>query len=114
MIKREHDRSISFASLQSAEGQQVLKHFGLDTSSVDSIVLIKDNKAYVKSRAFFQIVKHLKLPWPALGFFAVLPLKFTDAVYDFIAKNRYKLMGKKDSCWLPSENMSSRFIDSAT
>lgn len=110
VIKREVDSSISFASLQSWKGEQVLKEYGVDLS-MDSIVFIHEGNAYTKSRAFFMIVQHLKKPWPYVGIFSFLPVKFTDAAYDLIAKNRYRLMGKKNSCWLPSKNISSRFLD---
>ncbi|WP_205780371.1 thiol-disulfide oxidoreductase DCC family protein [Flagellimonas oceanensis] len=112
VIKRERDSTISFASLQSEEGQGLLKKYGVDSTTVDSIVFIKDDRAFIKSEAFFKIVQHLKAPWPFLRIFTFLPLKFNNAIYDLIAKNRYKVMGKKNSCWLPSKSMSNRFIDS--
>ncbi|MDF0708203.1 thiol-disulfide oxidoreductase DCC family protein [Flagellimonas okinawensis] len=111
VIKREKNSNISFASLQSEEGRRLLKEYGVDSSSVDSIVFIKNEKAYIKSKAFFEIIQNLKAPWPLLRIFSFLPLRFNNAVYDLIAKNRYKMMGKKESCWLPSKSMSNRFID---
>ncbi|WP_375324223.1 thiol-disulfide oxidoreductase DCC family protein [Flagellimonas sp. GZD32] len=112
VIKREKDSLITFASLQSSEGQKLLNDYGVDSSATDSIVFIANKKAFIKSRAFFEIIKHLKNPWPFIGVFSILPVKVTDVAYDIIARNRYRLLGKKESCWLPSKSISGRFLDS--
>ena len=46
-----------------------------------------------------------------MGFFLVVPSFLRDFVYDLVAKNRYRIWGKKDACWLPSPELKSRFLN---
>ena len=111
IIKRDSKRIFKFASLQSEFGQQQLKRLGISTDSFQSIILIKDESILQQSDAALEIAKHLSGLWPMFFGFKVLPRFIRDAVYDWIAKNRYSWFGKKESCWLPSPDLKSRFID---
>lgn len=65
---------------------------------VDSIVFINDDSIYYKSNAIINILKFLKSPFHLLSFLRFLPNDFRDSLYDLIAKNRYKIFGKTNSC----------------
>jgi predicted DCC family thiol-disulfide oxidoreductase YuxK len=100
-----------FASLQSNFGQQQLEKIGLDKNYLYSLILLKDGQFYQRSDAALEIVKHLGGIWPLLYLFKVLPRFLRDGIYNWVARNRYQWFGKKDSCWLPSPELKSRFID---
>lgn len=110
VLKHEKKPEIYFASLQSETGIQLLNHFGINSNEVDSLVLIENNKAFIKSSAALRALKYLKGIYP-LGFaLIIIPEFIRNAVYDFIAKNRYKWYGKTESCMVPDKDLMKRFL----
>jgi len=110
VIKHEKRPDIFFTSLQSDIGRELLHHFNIDVLKTDSLVLIKDNKAYVKSSAALRLTKHLKGLYPLAMLFLIIPAFIRNVVYDFIAKHRYKWFGKSEICMIPDKNISNRFL----
>lgn len=100
-----------FAALQSDFGQQKLAALGFDQAVFDSLVLLQGEKVYTKSSAALRIAKQLKFPYPLLYVFIILPPFLRDAVYNLIARNRYKWWGKRDSCRMPTPELQSRFVE---
>ena len=109
-IKRDKNDIFRFAALQSEIGMQLISKFKIDTSQTDSIILVEGNKYYEKSSAALHITKHLSGGWPLLYGFIILPKFIRNAVYDFIAKNRYKWFGKKESCMIPTPELQAKFL----
>lgn len=99
-----------FAALQSEVGQDLLSKFKIDTSKIDSIVLIDGRNYYVKSSAALRISRHLSGGYPLLYGFLILPRFIRDAVYDYVARNRYKWFGKKESCMIPTPKLKEKFL----
>lgn len=98
-----------FVSLQSELGQSILKHIGIQSDNIDSIVLYEPGIAYYyKSSAALEIAKNLQGIFTLATLFRFLPSGVRDLLYDYVAKNRYKLYGKKESCAVLTEN--SRFL----
>ena len=110
IIKRDKKNLFKFAALQSEIGQQLISKFNIDTSKVDSIILIDGEKHYEKSSAALRIAKYLSGAYPLLFGFMVVPKFIRNAVYDYIAKNRYKWFGKKESCMIPTAELKSKFL----
>ncbi len=111
VIKRDLNQQFKFCSVQSPQGQQFLKGFGLDTSNFETMVLIENDLPVYKSEAFFSITRRLKKPWPILNIFRLIPLKIRDWLYDRIALNRYKIFGRHNYCMIPTKEIKQRFID---
>ncbi|MBB5171216.1 thiol-disulfide oxidoreductase DCC family protein [Rummeliibacillus sp. G93] len=109
IIKHDPKGRFYFSSLQGDTGEKMREKYQIP-SSIDSIVLIEDDKVYYKSTAALRICKGLSGFWKIFYFFVAVPLPLRNAVYDIIAKNRYKWFGKKESCMLPSPNIRKRFI----
>ena len=110
VIKHDKKGYFRFASLQSETGKELLKQFSIDPLSTDSIVLIENNKAYIRSTAALRITKHLNKFYPALYLFIGIPPFIRNFVYDYIARNRYKWFGKKEACMIPTDAMKSKFL----
>jgi predicted DCC family thiol-disulfide oxidoreductase YuxK len=110
IFEHEKNRELHFASLQSPTGMELLKHYQIDPSTTDSLVLIEHDKAYVKSAAGLRITKYLKGLYPMLMGFIVVPPFIRNVVYDYIARNRYKWFGKSESCMLPDKELAKRFL----
>lgn len=110
IIKRDKKDVFKFAALQSEIGQELISKFKIDTSKLDSIILIDGEKHYEKSSAALRIAKYLSGAYPLLFGFMVVPKFIRNAVYDYIAKNRYKWFGKKESCMIPTAELKSKFL----
>ena len=112
VMKRDKNDLYRYASLQSELGKQMTAERGIDTSKVDSIILVAPGEAYfLKSDAALQISKNLNGLYPLLSMFLIIPKGIRNYVYDTIARNRYKWFGKKDECPIPSADERSKFLD---
>ena len=111
VIKHDPDAVFQFASLQGETGRQLLRQYGLSANDLNSFVLIRDNKAYTRSSAALTVTKQLTGLTKLLYGFIIVPPFIRNAVYSFIAKNRYKWFGKKDSCMIPIAGLKSRFLN---
>ncbi len=103
--------NIRFASLQSEFGQRTLKRYHLPSEYIDSLVLLENGKAYVKSDAALKLSKHLNGPWKFGSVLLVIPVFIRNAVYDLIARYRYSWFGRKEVCWMPQPEWKNRFLD---
>lgn len=110
IIKRDPKGFYRFASQQSDIGQAYLSKYNLG-GYADSFVLIEDDRVYLKSDAALQISKNLAGVWKVFYLLKIVPRPLRDLVYNFIAKNRYKWFGKKESCMIPTPDIKSRFIE---
>lgn len=110
IIARDPHARFRFASLQSAFGQEQLLKFGLSVSELNSVMLIRNGVLYQKSNAALEIARHLRGLWPILYAFKIIPRFIRNAVYDWIARNRYRWYGKKDECMIPTPELKARFI----
>ncbi len=111
IIKKDKEDLFKFTALQSDTGKKLLTERNIGTEDIDSIILIEPNVAYyTKSTAALEIGKNLKGLRTLSSILLWLPEAFRNIVYDFIAKNRYKWYGKKESCMIPSEELKNKFI----
>jgi len=101
-----------FASLQSNIGKQIISYFNIDVLKTDSILLYspKNESLKVKSTAALLIAKDLGFPQNLFSILLIVPTFIRDWVYSYIAKNRYKWYGKKESCWIPTPKLKAKFI----
>lgn len=110
VIKRDKKNIFKFATLQSEAGTELLSNFKIDRSKLDSIILIDGDRFYSKSSAALYIARHLSGAYPLLFGFMILPKFFRDWIYDFIAKNRYRWFGKRESCMIPTPELAEKFL----
>lgn len=112
VIERDHKNKYVFAALQSDIGKEIIEKYKIDPSKTDSILLYRKDKGVVsKSTAALLIAKHLGFPTNLLYPFLIVPAFIRNMVYDYVAKNRYKWYGKKESCWIPTPELKAKFID---
>ncbi|MCW8981441.1 thiol-disulfide oxidoreductase DCC family protein [Altibacter sp.] len=110
IIKRDKKDVFRFAALQSNVGMVLVNEHDIDTSKTDSIILIDGNKSYEKSSAALRIAKELSGAYPLLYGFMIIPKFIRNRIYDYIAKNRYRWYGKKESCMIPTPELKSKFL----
>lgn len=110
IIKRDKRQLFKFASLQSDAAKQVLLQFNEKKYSIDSIILIYNNSIYYKSSAILKLLSIMGGIYSVSAIGYIIPKKLRDKLYDYIAKNRYKWFGKRESCMLPTTDLEQRFI----
>lgn len=100
-----------FVSLQSDLGKDIIRYIGIDVSKTDSIVWYKPGEAYhYKSDAALKIINHFDGFWSLLSIFKIIPAFLRNAIYDWVAKNRYRWFGKKENCMIPTPDLKQKFL----
>ncbi len=111
IIHRDPAGRFSFASLQSAAGQAQLRQFGLSTDAFETFVLVEGGKAYTRSTAALRIARQLPGAWRFLYGLIIVPRPVRDWAYGLVARNRYRLFGRRDSCMIPTPELKAKFLD---
>lgn len=111
IIKRDTRGIFRFAPFQSESAKSLLEEYGVREDYLDSFILIEDGKLYTKSEAALRLWRRLGGLWSLTYVFVAVPAFVRDAVYDFVARNRYKWFGKKDECMIPGPEVRERFLD---
>jgi predicted DCC family thiol-disulfide oxidoreductase YuxK len=110
ILKIDKREKIRFATLQSSAAKLFLNRYGLFPDRADSVVYISGGKALVKSSAILHLLKDIGGGWKILYGFRIIPVFIRDFFYDLIAKSRYRIFGRRDSCMVPSEEIKWRFL----
>jgi predicted DCC family thiol-disulfide oxidoreductase YuxK len=111
IIERDPRGVFRFAPFQSGAAKSILAKYNYPTGSLDTFVLIEGGKLYTKSEAGLRVQKLLGGIHKLLYAFIIVPTPIRDAVYDYIARNRYKWYGKKDECMIPTPEIRDRFLE---
>jgi predicted DCC family thiol-disulfide oxidoreductase YuxK len=111
IIERDKKKLFSFAPLQSKEARRILRERDEAFVSLKTVYLVNGMQVCKRSTAIFQIFRRLGMPYSILSVFRFLPVFVTDAVYTFIAKNRYKWFGEADKVIVPDERIKERFLE---
>jgi len=77
---------------------------------MDTVVFVHRGKTYVQSAAALRILMELGGLWRAAWISLIIPRFIRDAVYNYVARNRYRWFGRKESCRLPSPEERKWFL----
>jgi predicted DCC family thiol-disulfide oxidoreductase YuxK len=115
IIRHDHKGALRFAALQSDYGKAVIARHA-ELKNVDSMVLIErtpegSEKVSYRSTGALRMAAYLGGRWKLFLIGYIIPRPVRDFIYDLIARYRYKLFGKYDTCAIPSPEVRSRFLD---
>lgn len=107
-----HDKLEQFmlASMQGEVGQKLYLEHGMDPKNPTTMIVIDGDKMRQDSDAVISIYETLGYPWRIVGLCRIIPTFLRDPVYRWIARNRYRIFGKREVCWVASEQYSSRVL----
>lgn len=107
-----HDRSARFRLLaaQTPIGTALYRHYGLDPVNFESNVLLENGMPWLKSEGSIRIFEALGLPWSLVAIGRILPRAARDALYEWIARNRLRWFGVRETCYLPDPSQADRFV----
>jgi predicted DCC family thiol-disulfide oxidoreductase YuxK len=116
ILKHDSLDRFRFASLQSEFAQSLMTHHGVDPHDLDTVYVVKnhersDETLLARSDAILYMLKELGGIWSLAGVGRVLPRGLRDAVYKIVARNRYRVFGKHESCMLPEPKHRAKFLD---
>lgn len=110
VIKRDKKAYFRFAPLQSEVGQELLGKYKMPTDKISTVVLIENEKVYTHSDVGLRVALRLGGAWPVFFVLTIFPRFIRNAVYNWIARNRYRWFGKKDACMMPTPDLKKRFL----
>jgi predicted DCC family thiol-disulfide oxidoreductase YuxK len=111
VIKNDKKNTFLFAALQSKSGQEIINYLKIDVSKIDSIILYEPGVSYdIKSTAVLKVMKDFGGLWFLTQAFFIFPEGLRNFIYDYIAKNRYKWFGKRESCMIPTPKLLIKFL----
>lgn len=110
IIERDKKRIFKFSPVGSEFSKGVEEKFAIDLIKLDTVVLVENKKVLIKSTAVIKICRHLGFPYNLMVAFYAVPKFLRNKIYDLIARNRYRVFGKRESCMVPNTEVMSRFI----
>ena len=116
LLKHDYNDNFRFASLQSELARTLLTRHGKNPDDLDTVYVVKnsglsDEALLARSDAILFMLVKLGGIWKLAGAGRVLPRAFRDLVYKFVARNRYRVFGKHESCMLPEPKHRAKFLD---
>jgi len=110
VIKRDPSGYFRFAPLQSGAAAHLLEARGSGPQDLSSVIVIEDGQVFERSTAILRIASRLRGPWPLFARLAAVPTPIRDRVYRWVASNRYRWFGRRDTCMIPTPELQSRFL----
>jgi predicted DCC family thiol-disulfide oxidoreductase YuxK len=95
---------------QSALGRALYIHYGLDPVDYETNILVEDGVAWFKSEGSIRMAERLGLPWRFAAVFRFLPRPLRDRLYNVIARNRLRIFGKREVCYISDPQYADRFL----
>ena len=111
IVRADKKERFGFAIAQSEFGERLYDYYGLKEDDYDTNLVFIDGKLYERLDGFFAAMKLLGWPYKVVSIFGLLPAKLLDWSYYKIARNRYRLFGRRDACLVPSPDLKARFIN---
>jgi predicted DCC family thiol-disulfide oxidoreductase YuxK len=110
VLKHDHAMRYRFIAAQSDLGRALYRHYGLDSDNFETNILIDSGHAYFKADGSIRMFIGMGAPWSWMGLLRLFPTSILDGVYDIIARNRLRLMGRRETCFIPNAEFKNRFL----
>ncbi|QRE72521.1 thiol-disulfide oxidoreductase DCC family protein [Methylobacterium aquaticum] len=110
VIERDRDATFRLASMQSEVGRSLYRRHGLDPDDPASLLVVDGDRMRRDSDAVLAIYETLGFPWSLARVFRIVPAALRDPVYRLVARNRYRLFGRRDTCWVAPERYRDRIV----
>lgn len=108
-----HDRRglFRFASIQGAAGQTLLSKAGLKVEGLQTLLLVDGEQTWTHTAALLRMLHALGWPWRLAWVSWLVPAPLRDALYRWLARNRYRWFGRSETCLMPPSDYAARFLD---
>ena len=99
-----------FATAQSSFGEALFRQHGLRTDSYETNLVIIDGVAFMRLESLVAVMSELGWPWRTARLLLLLPRPLRNWLYGRVARNRYALFGRKESCEIPTAELNGRLV----
>lgn len=110
VLANDHARRFRLASMQGEVGAALYRRFGIDPANPETMIVVEGDTALRDSDAVLAIYGRLGWPWKAALLFRLVPRFARDPLYRFIARNRYRIFGRRETCWVPAPDHADRVL----
>lgn len=101
---------LRFTPIQSTFGRMLAAEAGIDPDAPNSFLFIDRGQALESSDAVIALARRLPAPWSWFAAVRLVPKRWRDVAYDWIARNRYRLLGRRRACMIPAPEVRARFV----
>ena len=110
ILKHDHQKRFLLASMQDEYGSALYRENGIDPANPETLVVKEGDRLHRNSDAVLTIYQNLGWPWKIVALLKLVPRFLRDPVYLLIARNRYRVFGKRETCWLPAPEYRDRML----
>lgn len=111
LLRYDHEKTFRFASIQSNAGQSLVKEQHLQLDNLDTMLLVDGAHIYQHTDAILRVLVSMNGIWRMFILVRIIPAFLRDPIYRFIARYRYKILGKRKTCFVPTPADRARFLD---
>ncbi len=110
VLRFDRHHRFRLASMQGEVGSALYRRFGIDPANPESLIVVDGDRALRDSDAVLAIWRGLGWPWRGAALLRLVPRAVRDPIYRLIARNRYRIFGKRETCWMPSPEQRARLL----
>jgi len=110
VLKHERRQRCRFLAAQSPLGQSLYKHYGLEAGDFETNILLLDGLPHLRSDAAIRVLVLMGFPWSIGGLFRLVPKSWRNRFYNLVARNRFRVFGRRDQCYMPTPESAHRFL----
>ncbi len=111
LLRHDQRGVFRFAAIQSRTGQALLQQAGLQVEGLQTLLLVDGPTRWQHTAAILRILHHLGWPWRAAWLGWLVPAVLRDALYRWVARHRYRVFGRTETCMVPPSDVAARFLD---
>ena len=111
LLRHDQRGVFRFAAIQGRTGQALLQQAGLQLEGLQTLLLVDGVKSWQHTAAIMRILHHLGWPWRAACVGWLVPAVLRDALYRLVARHRYRIFGRTETCMVPPPDVAARFLD---
>lgn len=110
ILKHDQQQQFLLAPMQGEYGSALYRKYDIDPANPETLIVVQDDQLLRNSDAVLAIYAGLGWPWKIAAMAKLLPKFLRDPAYLFIARNRYRIFGKRETCWLPKPEFQDRIL----
>ena len=110
LLRVDRDRALMFAPLQGETVAALRPRHPEISEKIDTVAYLEEGRVYLRSRAFVRLTRHLPYPWKLVSWLWIVPAPLMDLFYRLVARVRYRVFGKLDTCRIPAPDERVRFL----
>jgi predicted DCC family thiol-disulfide oxidoreductase YuxK len=110
LVARDKERRFRFTAIQSGYGTRLARAFGINPDDPDTNAVVHRGEVFFKSDAALTVLSHLP-GWRWVRVLRLVPKRLRDAVYNLVARHRYRIFGKYEKCFVPDAEFRGRVME---